>query len=211
MNEVEVFDKKTSEAILASTICIPGKFYESATSNIRKALDKQRDFDQCHLSNSEIKMGDLTLLHNNKEKTKGRRFSFAWLGPYIISEITPKGVTTHKKRDTEILKGKYNLSQLQLYVEEKTADTGSDFIEFTMTVDNEKTTTSVNTRSSTSFNCNEINNWDFLPKELVEKVLLFTIKEIVLQICHIPKHQNMQEFSLLYVTYVPWNECSRKT
>ena len=72
-----------------------------------------------------------------------------------------------------------------------------------MTVDNEKTTTSVNTRSSTSFNCNEINNWDFLPKELVEKVLLFTIKEIVLQICHIPKHQNMQEFSLLYVTYVP--------
>ena len=73
MNEAEIFDEKTSEAILASAICMPGKFYESATSNIRKAQDKQRDFDRCHLSNSEIKMGDLTLLNNNKRKDKGTK------------------------------------------------------------------------------------------------------------------------------------------
>ena len=31
------------------------------------------------------------------EDRKGRKFSFAWLGHYIISKITPKGVTTLKK------------------------------------------------------------------------------------------------------------------
>ena len=48
------------------------------------------------------------------------------------------GVITLKKRDNEMLKLKYNLSQLKSYVEEKTADTGGDTTEFTVAVDNEK-------------------------------------------------------------------------
>ena len=77
-------------------------------------------------------MGDLILLHNNKRKDrKGETFSFAWLGFYIVSEITAKGVTTLNERKVEILKVKCNLSQLKLYVEERTADTGSDTTEFT--------------------------------------------------------------------------------
>ena len=75
---------------------------------------------------------------------KGRKFSFAWLGHYIICKITPKGVTTLKKWDDEILKVKQNLSQLKLYTEEKTDDTCSDTTEFTMAVDNEKPSTSIN-------------------------------------------------------------------
>ena len=56
-----------------------------------------------------------------------------------------------------MLKLKYNLSQLKSYVEEKTADTGSDTTEFTVAVDNEKLWTSVNTGISTSLDCNKIN------------------------------------------------------
>ena len=67
-----------------------GEIYQFATSNIRKAQDmQQKDFDQSYLSNSEIKVGYLILLRSNKRKDrKGGKFSFAWLGPYIVSDIT---------------------------------------------------------------------------------------------------------------------------
>ena len=139
VNETEVFDEEMFEAILASTTRIRREIHESATINITKAQDKQKeDFDRRHTSNSEIKVGDLILLRNNKRRVrKGGTISFAWLGPYIVSEITPKGVTTLKKRDGQILNVKCNLSQLKLYVEEKTADTGGDATEFTVEVGNE--------------------------------------------------------------------------
>ena len=74
----------------------------------------------------------------------------------------PKGVT----------KVKYNLSQLKLYAEEKTADTGGDTTEFTVAVHNEKPSTSFNTGTSTPLDCNEINYWGSLPNELKGKILL---------------------------------------
>ena len=106
----EVYHEETFEAILASATRIRGEIYESATSNIRNAQDKQKkDFDQRHLSNTEIKVGDLLcnniiLLYNNKRKDKKRgKFSSAWLDTYITSEITPKGVTLLKKQNDETL------------------------------------------------------------------------------------------------------------
>ena len=105
MNVAEVYHEETFEAILASATRIRGEIYESATSNIRNAQDKQKkDFDQRHLSKTEIKVEDLILLCNNKRKDKkGGKFSSAWLDTYIASEITPKGVTLLKKRNDETL------------------------------------------------------------------------------------------------------------
>ena len=63
------------------------------------------------------------ILRKNKRKDrKGGNFACSWLGPYIASKITSKGAKTLKKRDGEILKVKCSLSQLKLYVEEKTAE-----------------------------------------------------------------------------------------
>ena len=105
-----------------------------------------------------------------------------------------------KKRDGKILKVKYNLSQLKLYVEEKTADTGPDTTEFTVVVDHEKTSTSVNTGTSNPLGCNEINYWDSLPNELVYKILLCTVKESEIQTCQ--TYQNIIQTCkrLVYVT-----------
>ena len=82
---------------------IRGEIYEFATSNTIKAQCKQKKgFDRRHLSNSEIEVEHLILLRNNKRKDrKGGNFSFAWLGPYIVSGITSKGGTTLKKQDGE--------------------------------------------------------------------------------------------------------------
>ena len=60
INQAEVFHEETFEAILASSTHICGEIHESATCNIRKTQDKQKkDFDQRHISNSKIKVGDL--------------------------------------------------------------------------------------------------------------------------------------------------------
>ena len=77
--------------MFASAACKRGQIYQFATSNLRKAQDtQQKDFDQSYLSNSEIKVGYLILLRSNKRKERkgGREFPFAWLGPYIVSDIT---------------------------------------------------------------------------------------------------------------------------
>ena len=71
---------------------------------------------------------------------------------------------------------------MKLYVKEKTADTSGDTTEFTVAVGNEKPSTSVNTGTSTPLDCNEINYWDSLPNELVERILC-KIKESGLQTC----------------------------
>ena len=98
------------------------------------------------------------------------------------------------------MKVKYSLSQLKLYVKEKFADTGGDITEFTAAGDNKKPSTSVNTGKSTPLlDCNEINYWDSLPNELVEKIILCTIKESVLQTCQTYKYIIQMWKRLVYI------------
>ena len=118
----------------------------------------------------------------------------------MVSKVTLKGVTTLKKRYGEIMKVKYSLSQLKLYVKEKTADAGGDTTEFTAAGDNKKPSTSVNTGTSTPLDCNEINYWDSLPNELVEKIILCTIKESVLQTCQTYQYIIQMWKRLVYIT-----------
>ena len=146
-------------------------------------------------------MGDLILLRKNKRSDrKVGMFSFAWLYPYFVFEITPSGVAIVKRQDGGILKVKSNLSQFKLYVEEKTTDTGGDTTEFTVAVDNEKLSATVNTGTSTPLDCDEINYWDTLPNRLVEKILLCTMKESGFQLCQ--TYQNIIQTCrrLVYVT-----------
>ena len=102
------------------------------------------------------------------------------------------------------MKVKYNLSQLKLYVEEKTVDTGGDTTEFTVAVDNEKTPTSVNTETNTPLDCNEIYYWDSLSKELVEKILLCTIKESGLHTIKQAKTLSIPGKSYFTFSYFPF-------
>ena len=63
------------------------------------------------------------------KKQKGRKVFICMAWSLYRSKLSPKGVTTLKKRDGETLKVNYTLhylSLLKLYVEETTADTGGD-------------------------------------------------------------------------------------
>ena len=203
VNETEVFDEETFEAILTFSTRIRREIHQSTTSNIRKAQDKQKkDFNRRNLSNSEIKVGDHILLRNNRRKDrKGGKFSFicmAW-PLYRFQNPTQRRYNVYRM-SREILKVKYNLSQFKLYVEEKTTDTDGGTTKFTVAVDNEKPSTSFNTGTSTPLDYNEINYWDSLPNELVEKILLCIIKESCLQTCQTYRNITQMGKRLVYVT-----------
>ena len=102
----------------------------------------------------------------------------------------------------------YNLSQLKLYVEEKTNDTAGDTTKFTVQQTIMKPLTSVNTGTSTPFGCDEINYWHSLLNELVERILLCTIKESGLQTCQTYQNiiQTLSKVSLRYVTSLKFLE-----
>ena len=101
------------------------------------------------------------------------------------------------------MKGKSSHSQMKLYVKGKTADTGGDTTEFTVAVHNEKQSTSVTPGTNTPLDCNEINYWDFLTNELVEKIILRTKDSR-----HVKRTNSLSKcekvsFTLRYFTHVP--------
>ena len=85
-DDTEPFDRETFEAVLASATTIR-EIHESASNNITKSSrGAKKDFDRRHLSSSDIKAGNYVLLRNNKRNDrKGWKFSFVWLGPYVVS------------------------------------------------------------------------------------------------------------------------------
>ena len=85
LNETEVFDEKTFEVILASAIRIRGEIHESATSNIRKAQDRQkRTFIDAIFPTAKLKWEILSYYVTTEEKTE-REESFHSHGLVPIS------------------------------------------------------------------------------------------------------------------------------
>ena len=99
MNETEVFDEETLETILASGTGIRGKIHESAISNIRKTQYKQKTLIDAIFPTVKLKWEILSyyVTTQQKKRQEGKKF-FICIGwsIYIISKITPKGVTTLK-------------------------------------------------------------------------------------------------------------------
>ena len=116
-DSAEAFHQEMFEAVMKSANAIRKEVYEAATTNIKKTQEKQkRDYDSRHKSSFAMKVGDSVLLKNNKRNDrKGEKFSFRWIGPYIVKVLSRKGLTTLE--NGVILKYKYNQSQLKPYIE----------------------------------------------------------------------------------------------
>ena len=101
------FDVKTFETILSQAKSIREEVYEVAGANIVKAQTKQpRDYNRRHhqLPNS-LNINDKVLLKNQKRKDrKGGKFTYKWLGPYAIQNISQKGLCTLVNANRKSLK-----------------------------------------------------------------------------------------------------------
>ena len=86
-----------------------GEVHRQAGENIKRAQKKQQsDYESRNISSvsNDIYMGTEVLLRNNKHKDrKGGKFTFKWLGPYVVSIINKKRLVTLKnKNDKEVKK-----------------------------------------------------------------------------------------------------------
>ena len=166
-DEVEEFDTKMFEEVLSSKQELRNKIHDKTASNIKEAQKRQkRDYERRHSSTSNIKSDDKVLLWNDKRTDrKGGKFTFQWLGPYIVRSITEKGVAI-LSLNGKLLKKKHNLSTVKLYVEGESGSKSTDPIVSVVPdevdeVDDEKL---------------PINFSDMLPSEIVLKILLIAMK-----------------------------------
>ena len=141
----------------------------------------------------------LVLLRNNKRNDrKGGKFCFKWIGPYVVSDITKRGLVTLKNKDDKELKKKFNKAQLKPFsrnldvINECQELSGGENNEgvnevilnnIKYTMENSKI---LDEKPAKIFHSNSqiqdekppkvINYWDKLPDEIVEKILLESIK-----------------------------------
>lgn len=68
------------------------------------------------ISKNGIKGGDEVLLFNSrKANRKESKLEKTWLGPYVVTTVTSKGVATMEKKDGKPLRTKHNIKNLKKY------------------------------------------------------------------------------------------------
>ena len=106
----EPFDKNIFDAVLTSSNVIREEVHTQAGENIKKVQKKQQhDYESRNKSSAlnDISFGAEVFLRNNKRKDwKSGKFTFKWLGPYVVSDITRKGLVTLKKENDKGFKKK---------------------------------------------------------------------------------------------------------
>ena len=97
----EPFVEVTFQAVLSTSLSIRGNVH----ANIKKSqLKQQRDYNPHQVSPTRPNIGDKVLVQNQKRQDrKGGKFSFKWLGPYVVKEITKSGFCTLANTDRKSL------------------------------------------------------------------------------------------------------------
>ena len=198
----EPFYQDIFDAVLASCNVIREEVHKQAGENIKRAQEKQqRDYAKRNNSSvsNDICIGAQVLLRNNKRNDRKRgKFCFKWIGPYVVSDITKRGLVTLKNKDDKELKKKFNKVQLKSFsrnldvineCQELSGGENNEGVNEVIqnnikdTMENSKI---LDEKPAKIFHSNSqiqdekpprvINYWDNLPDEIVEKILLESIK-----------------------------------
>ena len=190
------------DPVLASCNVIREQVYKQAGANIKRAEEKQqRDYAKRNISSvsNDICIGAQVLLRNNKRNDqKGGKFCFKCIGPYVVSDITKRGLVTLKNKDDKELKKKFNKAQLKPFsrnldvINECQELSGGENNEGVNEViennikDSMENSKILDEKPAKIFHSNSqiqdekprgvINYWDKLPDEIDEKILLESIK-----------------------------------
>ena len=107
------FDIESFKDILDSSLKLREVSHGIAGENIEKAQKKQqRDYNRRHSQpESTIPIGSQVLLQDLKRQDrKGGKFKFKWVGPYILTSISKRGLCELTNAKGITLKKKYNVS-----------------------------------------------------------------------------------------------------
>ena len=117
-SESDPFDIETFQAILNSAASIREATHHQASLNIEKVQAKQqKHYNNRHRTPEDaLPVGSKVLLENQKRKdSKGGKFTYKWMGPYIVKSVSKSGLCVLVNEKGVQLKKKYNASLLKLY------------------------------------------------------------------------------------------------
>ena len=123
------YDFETFRAVLNSSSKMRDAAHNKATQNIKKAQKKQqKDYNKRHSTPpSTLPIGSKVLLQNLKRQDrKGGKFTFKWIGPYIIQSISKTGLCALSNQKGVALKKKYNVSLLKPFYSNERPNTDVD-------------------------------------------------------------------------------------
>lgn len=113
---------KDQEAVFAAVEKWRSVVQKGVAEQIVKAQKKQsKDFNARH-QGQEIKVGDLILVENTKDKKRLEKLlTFKWFGPYKVERITEKGnLEVRNPKSGQIIATKVPLNRAQLYIPRET-------------------------------------------------------------------------------------------
>ena len=116
------YDFETFRAVLNSSSKMRDAAHNKASQNIKKAQKKQqKDYNKRHNTPpSTLPIGSKVLLQNLKRQDrKGGKFTFKWIGPYIIQSISKTGLCALSNQKGVTLKKKYGSLLKPFYSNER--------------------------------------------------------------------------------------------
>ena len=123
------YDFKTFRAVLNSSSKMRDAAHNKSSQNIKKAQKKQqKDYNKRHnMPPSTLPIGSKVLLQNLKRQDrKGGKFTFKWIGPYIIQSISKMGLCALSNQKGVTLKKMYNVSLLKPFYSNERPNTDVD-------------------------------------------------------------------------------------
>ena len=120
---------KTFRAVLNSSSKMRDAAHNKASQNIKKAQKKQqKDYNKRHNTpTSTLPIRSKVLLQNLKRlDRKGGKFTFKWIGPYIIQSISKTGLCALSNQKGVTLKKNYNVSLLKPFYSNERPNTDVD-------------------------------------------------------------------------------------
>ena len=139
--ESNPYDITTFQAVLGSAALIREANNVKASQNINKAQAKhQKDYNNCHSTiSTTLPIGSKVLSQNQRRQDrKGGKFSYKWIGPYIIKSISKTELCVLINEKGFVLKKKYNVSLLKPYNSKADSDPPEEINEKTQENDKDK-------------------------------------------------------------------------
>ena len=198
-DENKPFDEEMFDAVLSASMSMRKKLHNEASENILQAQKKQRqDYNRRHQVPNSITVGQKVLLLNQKRMDrKGGKFTFKFLGPYTVLEVSENNLCTLQTDETGVsLKKKPSFSSSEESDDEDVDDGTSPF---------------------TKVYEKPLDFWTKLPNETVGKILTNAVKssenvaETFRYISHLQEIISTQKDFILSRIYIPFSENELKS
>ncbi|KAK7165412.1 hypothetical protein R3I94_003696 [Phoxinus phoxinus] len=117
VSETDCFESDILNVDMDTRIAEVTALQAKVRDHIEKAQGKQKSRKRKNVKSFHIHEGEEVLKANKrKEGRKGGRLEGNWTGPFLVKDITGKGVATLADKSGNILRQKTNVSQLKPYL-----------------------------------------------------------------------------------------------